>query len=118
MKKALILHNPRCSKSRETLQILQEQEIDVEIQEYLKDSLTKQEILDILVLLKLRPLEIIRKSEEEYKSIISTQKVDQITDEMWLDFMEKYPKLIERPIVIYNNKAIIGRPPQKVLDIF
>lgn len=118
MNKARIFHNPRCSKSRETLQILQEQEIDVEIQEYLKDTLTKQEINEILVLLKLRPLELVRKNEEEYKAIINVHNVAEITDEMWIDFMEKHPKLIERPIVIYNNKAIIGRPPQKVLDIF
>jgi len=112
--KTKIYHNPRCSKSRETLALLQEQQEDIEIIEYLKDIPSKAELKSILVQLGLKPAQILRKGEPIFKEKF---KGKELSDEAWLDAMVEYPKLIERPIVIKNGKASLGRPPSQVLDI-
>ena len=110
-----IYHNPRCSKSRQTLAIVKENYNDtIEIIEYLKNTPQKQELVEIINKLGVSPLDLIRKTEPEYKSEI---KGKALSDEILIELMLKFPKLIERPIVVLNNKAVIGRPPESVLKI-
>lgn len=106
-----IFHNPRCSKSRQALSILTDNNVDIKIIEYLKDSPTKDELKSILYKLNKKPLDIIRKGEAIYKDLF---KGKEFTNEEWIDIMVQNPKLIERPIVFDENNAIIGRPPELV----
>jgi arsenate reductase len=110
-----IFHNPRCSKSRETLQIIQDNNLEVEIIEYLKEVPTKKELKELIGLLNIDPIELIRKGEKDFKENF---KGKNLTDDQWLEAMVKYPKLIERPIVVKGNRAIIGRPPENVKSLF
>lgn len=110
-----IYHNPRCSKSRQTLALLEEKGVKPVIKEYLKDVPSADELNEILSMLSMEPRELMRKNETEYKE----NKLDNPTlsrDEL-IAGMVSSPKLIERPIVINNGKAAIGRPPESVLDI-
>jgi len=109
-----IYHNPRCSKSKQTLQLIKDAEIDVEVIEYLNEIPTKEELELILMQLNLKPIDIIRKGEVVYREKF---KDSNFNDEEWIQIMIEYPKLIERPIVIKGNKAILGRPPENVLDL-
>jgi arsenate reductase len=110
-----IYHNPRCSKSRETLQLIKDAGVEVEIVEYLKAIPTADDLKTILMKLNLKPTDILRKGEAVYKEKFKNSKFN---DEEWIKVMIEYPKLIERPIVVKGNKAILGRPPQNVLDLF
>jgi len=110
-----IYHNPRCSKSRETLSILKDNGIEAEIIEYLKDTPTEKELKTLLNQLQLNAVDILRKGESIFKE---QYKGKDLTNEEWIEAMVKHPKLIERPIVVKGNKAILGRPPQKVLELF
>jgi arsenate reductase len=116
MTKVTIVHNPRCRKSRETLNLLKEKGHEPEILEYLKNPLSEPELKDISKKLNLRPKDFIRKNEVEFKA----QKLrDHLEDDDELfRRMAQHPKLIERPIVIYKDKAKLGRPPEQVLDLF
>ena len=110
-----IYHKPRCSKSRQTLQLLQEQGVDPEIIEYLKTPPSAEELNDILQKLGLEPRELMRKNETEYKA---SGLDDETLDRQGLiNGMVNHPILIERPIVIAHDKAAIGRPPEAVLAI-
>ncbi|MEO9257720.1 MAG: arsenate reductase (glutaredoxin) [Crocinitomicaceae bacterium] len=109
-----ILHNPQCSKSREALSILQEKGEKIEIIEYLKNTPSVEELKSIIKMIGVRPEEIVRKGEAIYKELY---KGKVLSDEEWIEAMVKHPKLIERPIVIKDKKAIIGRPPLKIIDI-
>ena len=109
-----IYHNPRCSKSRQTLSIIQETGKEVEIIEYLKDTLSFEDLALILEMLNIQPIELIRKDEIIWKE---KYRGKQMTDDEIINAMRENPKLIERPIVIKNGKAIIGRPPEKVLNL-
>ncbi len=110
-----IYHNPRCSKSREVLHLLQERYSNIDIIKYLDKPLKSIEIFEILKLLKIDVLDLVRKNElvwrEKYKGKV-------MTEQQIIGAMIEYPQLIERPIVIINKKAIIARPPQKVLILF
>ena len=110
-----IYHNPRCSKSRQTLQLLQDQGVEPEVVEYLKTPPDKATLKRILKMLGLEPRALMRTKEAEYKE----QGLDDpaLTREQLIDAMIATPKLIERPIVIKDGKAAIGRPPEKVLEI-
>ncbi len=108
-----IYHNTRCSKSRCTLDIIREQGGDPEIVEYLKNPPTKAEILALLVMLEIKPIDLIRTNEPIFKE---KYKDKVLTDDQCIDAMVEYPILIERPIVVKGGKAIIARPPEKVLD--
>ncbi|MCK5889021.1 MAG: arsenate reductase (glutaredoxin) [Methylococcales bacterium] len=110
-----IFHNPRCSKSRQTLQLLQEQGIEPDIVEYLKNPPSKAEIEDILQKLNIQPRELMRTKEAEYKEMALND--ENLTHDALVNAMLKTPKLIERPIVLANGKAAIGRPPENVLSI-
>ena len=113
--KATIYHNPRCSKSRQTLAILEEQAVELEIIEYLKTPPSQQELQDILNKLGISPIELMRKGETVFKEL---QLADKSDDETTLiDAMVNKPILIERPIVLANGKAKIGRPPESILEI-
>ncbi|MFZ2312339.1 MAG: arsenate reductase (glutaredoxin) [Methylobacter sp.] len=110
-----IYHNPRCSKSRQTLQLIQEQGIEPEIIEYLKTPPSTQELDDILKKLDMEPRELMRRQEAEYKANgLDDTSLDR---QALIKGMVNNPILIERPIVITNDKAAIGRPPEAVLAI-
>ena len=110
----VIWHNPRCSKSRQTLALLEENGITPEVRLYLEDAPTPDEITSVLHMLGLAPRALMRTKEAEYKE----QGLADITDDTSLiAAMTNTPKLIERPIVINGNKAAIGRPPEDVLKV-
>ena len=109
-----LYHNPRCRKSREALQILQQANEPVEIVLYLKNSLSKEELKDILLKLEISAIALIRKNEAVWKE---NYKNKSLTEDELITAMVNNPKLIERPIAIKNGKAIIGRPPQEVLKV-
>ena len=115
MKKYKIYHNPRCSKSRQTLSLLRENGIEPEVVEYLKTPLQKKELQMISNALGLRPASFVRKNENEYKENGIAEYLD--NDEKVFQYIIKYPKIMERPIVVSNGKGIIGRPPSNVLDL-
>jgi|TARA_B110001454_G_scaffold191734_1_gene191568 arsenate reductase len=110
-----IYHNSRCSKSRETLDLLKSSELDFEIVEYLKEKLTKNQIQVLINKLGLKPLELVRKNEAIWKENFKNKV---LTNNEIVEILSKNPKLIERPIVESNNKAIIGRPPENVFSLF
>lgn len=109
-----IYHNPRCSKSRQALAILEEKGHSPEIIEYLKTPPTTDELKSVIDLLGIKPEELLRKGEAIFKE---NYKEKSLTDSEWIDAMIAHPKLIERPIFINGNNAIVGRPPEKVLEI-
>ena len=110
-----IYHNPRCSKSKQTLEILNNKRLQPEIVEYLNDPPSKQQLEHALKLLNLEPRELMRKGEKVYKEAgLDDPSLDR---EALIDAMVANPILIERPIVLANGKAIIGRPPDNVLKI-
>tara|TARA_R100000789_G_scaffold99739_1_gene107139 strand:- start:389 stop:739 length:351 start_codon:yes stop_codon:yes gene_type:complete len=115
MNKIRIYHNPRCSKSRETLLLLENQQQDIEIVEYLKTPPTAEELSDILQQLDMQPRQLLRTKETLYKELQLDNK--DLSDQELIRAMCDNPKLIERPIVIKNNQAIIDRPPEAVLNI-
>ena len=110
-----IYHNPKCSKSRQTLKLLEEQAKGIDVIEYLKNPPTVKKLKEILSLLKFSPRDLMRKKEAEYKDL-GLYNSD-LSDEGLIEFMVKYPILIERPIVLANGKAALGRPPENVLNI-
>lgn len=110
-----IFHNPRCSKSRQTLALLEERGITPEIVLYLETPPTADELKTLLSMLGRAPRDIIRKGEEAYKAEGLSDK--SLSDEQLIEAMVAHPKLIERPIVVHNGKAALGRPPEDVLDI-
>jgi len=110
-----ILHNPRCSKSRATLKLLQEAGVDPEVIEYLQTPPDADQLVSILRKLGLKPRELMRKGQSEYKAM-GLDEV-QLSDEQLVAAMLEAPILIERPIVLANGKAAIGRPPESVLEI-
>jgi len=110
-----ILHNPRCSKSRATLALLQDQGIEPEIILYLDSPPSVADLRGILRKLGMKPRDLIRRGEAEYASLALEDA--SLSDEELLAAMVSHPRLIERPIVLAHGKAAIGRPPQAVLDI-
>ena len=109
-----IYHNPRCSKSRQGVAILEESGKPFEIVKYLDDNLSAKALTNIISLLNIKPIELVRKNEAIWKSDF---KGKDLTDAEIIDAMVNNPKLIERPIVINGKKAIVGRPPTLILDI-
>lgn len=110
-----IFHNPKCSKSRQTLALLQEQGIAPTIVEYLKDVPSVETLGHILGLLDLEPRELMRKKETEYSE--NGLASEDLSRDQLIQAMRDFPRLIERPIVLANGKAAIGRPPEDVLKI-
>ena len=111
----IILHNPRCTKSRATLKLLRERGIEPKIVDYLETPPTAEEFREILAKLGLGPRDVIRKGEKIYKELELADK--SLSDMALITAMVGNPILIERPIVLSGERAALGRPPEKVLDI-
>lgn len=109
-----IYHNPRCRKSRETLSLIEEKRSDVDVVEYLKEPPSREKLNELVQLLGIKPEQLIRKGETEYKE---NYKGRDMSDEDWIEAMVAYPKLIERPIVVEGQKAVLGRPPENVIEL-
>jgi len=109
-----IYHNPRCSKSRKTLSLIQENRKEVEIIEYLENTLAFEDLELILVKLGISPIHLVKVKEEIWRE---NYKGKEMSDDEIIKAMVDNPKIIERPIVINGTKAIIGRPPERVLEI-
>lgn len=115
MNKFTIYHNPRCSKSRETLRLLESNGITPEIVHYLDTPPDKRRLTKLLKMLGISARELIRTSEEEYKAMNLANK--QLSESDLIEAMAKAPKLIERPIVVTGDRAVLGRPPENVLNL-
>jgi len=116
MGKNIFYHNPRCRKSRETLNMVQEKSVEFELVEYLVNPPDKNQMKIILDGLGKKPLEIMRTQEKVFKELKLSKKDDR-TDDEWIEIMVENPILIERPIFIYKNRVAMGRPPEDVLKI-
>ncbi|MFT7684938.1 MAG: arsenate reductase [Candidatus Azotimanducaceae bacterium] len=110
-----IYHNPRCSKSRQTLSLINEKDITPEIILYKESPLSSRQIAEVVLLLGIKPLDLIRQSEPEFQALGNL--ITEMTDDELVDLMVKNPTLIQRPIVVANGQARIGRPPESVLEI-
>lgn len=106
-----IYHNPRCGKSREGLEILQNSGKNFEIIKYLEDVPSKEEIKSLIGYLDIDPIDLVRKNEAIWKE---NYKGKELSDAEIISAMAEHPKLIERPIVVKGNKAVIGRPPETI----
>ncbi|MEX1032375.1 MAG: arsenate reductase (glutaredoxin) [Cellvibrionaceae bacterium] len=110
-----IYHNPRCSKSRQTLAILQDKGIEPEVVEYLETPPDAATLKQLLKKLGMGPRDLMRKGEDAFKD--NKLHRPELSDDQLIDYMVRYPKLIERPIVVKGNRAVLGRPPENVLDL-
>jgi|TARA_B100001741_G_scaffold115977_1_gene95606 arsenate reductase len=113
--KVIIFHNPRCSKSRACLELITSMGITPRVKLYLDEIITNDELNNILRMLGIKPRELLRKSEEEYE----TYNLDdnKLEDEEIIKIIIENPILIQRPLVIANNSAIIGRPPENIFKL-
>jgi arsenate reductase len=111
MKTFTIYHNPKCTKSRQTLALLQQNGIEPTVVEYLQTPPTAAELKAIVAKLGIAPEQLVRKGEDVYKENFAGKK---LTDAQWIDAMVKHPILIERPIVVSGTRAVLGRPPENV----
>ncbi len=109
-----LFHNPECSKSNATCHLLIEKAVEFEIIEYLKTPLAKEELKNLLTKLNIAAKELLRKGEAAFKENFEGKE---LTEEQWIDAMVQYPELIQRPIVVKGDKAVIGRPIEKVIDL-
>jgi arsenate reductase len=112
--KTTIYHNPRCSKSRAALAILALHGTEPFVIEYLKNPPSKEELQAILKKLAMKPAQLVRKGEPIYKEKFANRAM---SDDQWLDALAKYPILMERPIVMIGDRALIGRPPEKIAEL-
>ncbi|QHS11191.1 arsenate reductase (glutaredoxin) [Sinimarinibacterium sp. NLF-5-8] len=111
-----IYHNPRCSKSRATLELLKQRGVDIPVIEYQSAPPSKDELREVITLLGVKPLDIIRSGDDLFADLgLST--ANGYSDEQWLDVLAANPKLLQRPIVVRNGKAAIGRPIENVMAI-
>ena len=111
-----IYHNPRCSKSRLTLALLREKGVEPEVVEYLKEPPSLDTLRELNAKLGKEPREWIRTGEKLFNEVGLSKKDDRLEDE-WLQIMADYPILIERPVVVRGDKAVLGRPPENVLGL-
>ena len=109
-----IYHNPRCTKSRATLALLTDRNIEPKVIDYLKTPPTAQELKAIVSKLGIKPEALVRKGEDVYKQKFAGKT---LSDAQWIEALAANPILIERPIVLRGNKAVIGRPPENVLEL-
>ena len=114
MANVTIWHNPRCSKSRDSFKLLEERGIDAEVIKYLDTPPTKDELKEVLKMLGMAPRELMRTKEDLYKALNLEEETD---DEKLIEAMVANPRLIERPVVIKDGKAVIGRPLEKVIEL-
>lgn len=109
-----IYHNPRCTKSRQGVAFLEEAKVDFEIIKYLETPLTEEELKGLLKKLDYTPIQLVRKTETIWKQEF---KGKDLNDDEILNAMLKNPKLIERPIIVKNNKAVVARPTEKISEL-
>ncbi len=107
-------HNPRCRKSREALSLLQEKGIEPELVLYLKDPPTREAFRALLKKLDMPARDLIRRNDAIYKE---NYKGKELSEEEWLDALTEHPKLMERPILVKGDQAVVGRPPERVLEL-
>lgn len=110
-----LYHNPRCSKSRQALQLLQDKGVEPQLRLYLDNPPSHEELSCLLGQLGIAPRALMRKGEQEFKD--NALSNPELGDDALIDAMVRFPKLIERPIAIKGNQAVIGRPPENVLDL-
>lgn len=110
-----IYHNPRCSKSRQTLQLLQDKGVEPEVVLYLETPPSRETLAELLQKLDLSARELLRSGEDAYKELGLKDK--NLSEQQLIDAMAQHPKLIQRPIVIKGDKAVLGRPPENVLEL-
>ena len=110
----VIYHNARCSKSRSACEIVAGRGIEARIVEYLKTPPSRDELCAVLQKLGMKASELVRRGEEEYKQHYAGRT---LTEDEWLDALIEHPILIERPIIVRGDRAVIGRPPEKVLEL-
>ncbi len=110
-----IYHNPRCSKSRQTLELLQNNDIEPEVVLYLETPPSANTLKELLGKLGISARDLLRKGEDAYKE--NNLKDPSLSEEALIDAMTRFPKLIERPIVVKGDKAVLGRPPENVLEL-
>lgn len=113
--KPVLYHNPRCSKSRATLALLQDRGIDPQIVLYLQNAPSHEDLRKLIGLLGISPRELLRTGEQEYRDQNLADPA--LSDDELIDAMHRLPKLIERPILVANGAARIGRPPESVIEI-
>lgn len=111
-----IYHNPRCSKSRQTLELLQQRGVEPDVVLYLEQPPAKKLLKELLKKLNMKARDVLRRGEEEYKTLNLADA--NLSDDELLAAMVAYPKLIERPIVVRGEHARLGRPPENVLELF
>lgn len=109
-----IYHNPRCKKSRAGLKYLEEQNVDFQIRQYLKDPLSEKELSILLTKMHAEPAELIRKQEDYYKKDLKGKNFGK---EEWIKIMTENPKLIQRPVVEKEHKAVLAQPPEKIDEL-
>jgi len=119
MEKIIVWHNPRCKKSREGLalaeRLAKEKGLEIEIRKYLDNPPSVSELRNLIKMLGIKPIELVRTKEKIWKENF---KGKHLTDDEIIKAMARYPKLIERPVVIYRNKAVLARPAEKILELF
>ncbi|WP_417788068.1 arsenate reductase (glutaredoxin) [Stutzerimonas xanthomarina] len=115
MTELILYHNPRCSKSRNALELLEQRGLSPSVVRYLETPPSADELKQILARLGISPRQLLRSGEEDYKTLNLADPA--LTDEQIIDAMVAHPKLIERPILVAGDVAVIGRPPEKVLEI-
>lgn len=106
-----IYHNPKCRKSREGLQYIQDKGLECNVVEYLRNPLNREQLQELLMKLNMKPDQIVRTQEDEYKEKL---KGKQFTYEEWITILLENPKLIQRPIVVKNHKAVLGQPVEEI----
>ena len=109
----VIYHNPRWGKSRESVKILEKETNSFKIIEYLKEGVTKDKILSLINILGIKPINLIRTNEMDYKNNAQSN----MDDKSLLELIEKYPKILQRPIILNGSKGVIGRPPENIYTI-
>ena len=110
-----LYHNPRCSKSREAKKLLEENNESFTVIEYLQSPLSVSELRDLCTLLGISPSSLLRTKEKEYEELV--KKEGEPSDEQVLIWMSEHPALMERPILVHNNKAVVARPAKRVLEL-
>jgi arsenate reductase len=109
-----IYHNPRCRKSREALGLIEESGQPYEVVEYLKKPLSVEDLGTLLQKLDMKPMELVRRNEADWKEHFRGRE---LSDSEILNAMARYPKLMERPVAVRGNRAVLGRPPENVLGL-
>lgn len=110
-----IYHNPRCGKSRKALELLNDNGASPEIVLYMNEGVDKKILKSLIKKMKINPVDLVRKNEKLYKE---EYKGKELSDDEWISVMSENPRLMERPIIVTEDKVLVGRPPELVLDLF